>query len=140
MASSSTPPFGARDRKELPVLGGRDEGFTKRPYTRYSDLGTNPRPARIQAGRKKCGQVLINSNRADSTVLLYLRPTDGVYPLPKLLRLKGKAPVEIAVATERHAELLRRGADDRRRKSLHRTERYRRSSREPGLNVACGPR
>ena len=36
----------------------------------------------------------LNTNRADSTVLLFVRPTNGVYLEPKLLRLKGKSTIE----------------------------------------------
>ena len=37
--------------------------------------------------------LLINTNRPQSTVLLFLRPADGVYPAPTLLRLNGKSTV-----------------------------------------------
>ena len=36
----------------------------------------------------------LNTNRADSTVLLFVRPANGVYLEPKVLRLKGKSLVE----------------------------------------------
>jgi uncharacterized protein YfaS (alpha-2-macroglobulin family) len=36
----------------------------------------------------------LNTNRADSHVLLFVRPTNGVYLEPKLLRLKGKSTIE----------------------------------------------
>ncbi|WP_425614362.1 alpha-2-macroglobulin [Anatilimnocola sp. NA78] len=36
----------------------------------------------------------VNTDRADSTVLLFIRPTNGVYLPPKVLRLKGKSVVE----------------------------------------------
>ena len=37
---------------------------------------------------------MINTNRADGTVLLFVRPTNGVYLPPKVIRLKGKSTVE----------------------------------------------
>src|SRR4029079_3438252 len=36
----------------------------------------------------------LNTNRADSTLLLFLRPANGIYLEPKLLRLKGKSTIE----------------------------------------------
>ena len=44
-------------------------------------------------------RLLINTNRLDSTVLLFVRPVSSVYPKPQVLRLKGKSTlVEIGVA------------------------------------------
>jgi uncharacterized protein YfaS (alpha-2-macroglobulin family) len=39
-------------------------------------------------------RLLINTNHADSTVLLFLRPTNGVYVAPKVVRLRGNSAVE----------------------------------------------
>ena len=36
----------------------------------------------------------INTDRTDSTVLLFVRPTNGVYAPPKVIRLKGKTTIE----------------------------------------------
>jgi uncharacterized protein YfaS (alpha-2-macroglobulin family) len=36
----------------------------------------------------------LNTSRADSTVLLFVRPANGVYLPPKMLRLKGKSTIE----------------------------------------------
>jgi uncharacterized protein YfaS (alpha-2-macroglobulin family) len=36
----------------------------------------------------------INTDRTDSTVLLFTRPTNGVYQPPKVIRLKGKSTIE----------------------------------------------
>lgn len=36
----------------------------------------------------------INTDRTDSTVLLFTRPTNGVYQKPKVIRLKGKSTIE----------------------------------------------
>ena len=38
-------------------------------------------------------RLMINTNRANSTVLLFLRPTNGVYLPPKVLHLEGKSTV-----------------------------------------------
>ena len=39
-------------------------------------------------------KLLINTDTIDGTVLLFLRPTNGVYLPPKVIRLKGKSVVE----------------------------------------------
>jgi uncharacterized protein YfaS (alpha-2-macroglobulin family) len=38
--------------------------------------------------------LLVNNDQPDGTVLLFLRPTNGVYQAPKVLRLRGKSVVE----------------------------------------------
>ena len=43
----------------------------------------------------------INTDRADSTVLLFVRPSNGIYLPPKLLRLNGKSTVEDIVVVKR---------------------------------------
>jgi alpha-2-macroglobulin len=39
-------------------------------------------------------KLLVNTNKADSAVLLFVRPANGVYLAPKMLRLKGKSTQE----------------------------------------------
>jgi uncharacterized protein YfaS (alpha-2-macroglobulin family) len=39
-------------------------------------------------------KLMLNTNRADSAVLLFIRPANGVYLAPKLLTMKGKSVVE----------------------------------------------
>jgi hypothetical protein len=39
-------------------------------------------------------KLMINTNRTDSTVVLFLRPANGIYLPPKLIRLTGKSTVE----------------------------------------------
>jgi uncharacterized protein YfaS (alpha-2-macroglobulin family) len=43
----------------------------------------------------------VNTNRANSTVLLFVRPTNGVYQKPRVLRLKGKSVVEEIAVVKR---------------------------------------
>ncbi len=38
--------------------------------------------------------LMVNTNRTNSTVLLFVRPANGIYLKPKILRLKGKSAVE----------------------------------------------
>jgi len=43
----------------------------------------------------------LNTDRADSTVLLFLRPTNGVYLEPKVLRMRGKTMIEDIVVVQK---------------------------------------
>ncbi|MFO0881455.1 MAG: MG2 domain-containing protein [Gemmataceae bacterium] len=43
--------------------------------------------------------LLVNTDTIDGTVLLFVRPTNGVYLAPKLLRIKGKSTVEEIAVT-----------------------------------------
>ena len=49
--------------------------------------------ARLDAAINR-STLLINTNQVDSTVLLFVRPTNGVYLPPKVVRLRGKSTVE----------------------------------------------
>jgi uncharacterized protein YfaS (alpha-2-macroglobulin family) len=46
-------------------------------------------------------QLQINTDQADSTVLLFVRPTNGVYLPPKVIRLKGRTTVEAIEVVKR---------------------------------------
>jgi uncharacterized protein YfaS (alpha-2-macroglobulin family) len=64
---------------------------------RFNDLELIPDKREYQPGDTV--KLQINTNRADSTVLLFMRPINGVCPPPKLIKMKGKTMVEeIAVA------------------------------------------
>ena len=39
-------------------------------------------------------KLMINTNRADGTVLLFVRPAGGIYQPPKMIRMKGKSAIE----------------------------------------------
>ena len=43
---------------------------------------------------KAVANTLDNANKADATVVLFIRPTNGVYLPPKILRLGGKSALE----------------------------------------------
>ena len=45
--------------------------------------------------------LLINTNQLNATVLLFLRPTNGVYLPPKMVRIKGKSTVEEIAVTQK---------------------------------------
>ncbi|MCB9941131.1 MAG: alpha-2-macroglobulin [Planctomycetaceae bacterium] len=67
------------------------EGFDGRDY-RFNSLELIPDKAEYRAGDTV--KLQINTDRIGSTVLLFVRPANGVYLPPKLLRLRGKSTVE----------------------------------------------
>ncbi|WP_197490697.1 alpha-2-macroglobulin family protein [Planctomyces sp. SH-PL62] len=78
----------------LTVAGG---GFNGASY-RFGDLEIIPDKKEYKAGEKV--RLLINTDRADSTVLLFVRPLNGIYPVPSTFRMRGKTEtVELDVAT-----------------------------------------
>lgn len=73
------------------------QGFDGTPF-RFGDLELIPDKKEYSPGDKI--RLQINTERVDSTVLLFVRPSNGVYPAPKTIRLKGKSTtVEVDVAT-----------------------------------------
>ncbi len=72
------------------------EGFDGSGY-RFNDLELIPDKRDYQPGEKV--KLQINTDQPDSTVLLFVRPANGVYLPPQLIRLHGKSTVaEIEVA------------------------------------------
>jgi uncharacterized protein YfaS (alpha-2-macroglobulin family) len=88
------------DSKEHQIEGGyiftvRGEGFDGSQF-RFSSLELIPDKQDYAPGDMV--KLQINTDRVGSTVLLFLRPTNGVYLPPQVLRLKGKSTLhEIAV-------------------------------------------
>ncbi|OJW22558.1 MAG: hypothetical protein BGO49_00810 [Planctomycetales bacterium 71-10] len=73
------------------------QGFDGAPF-RFGDLELIPDKKEYKPGDKI--RLQINTERVDSTVLLFLRPSNGVYFAPKTIRLKGKSTtVDVDVAT-----------------------------------------
>jgi uncharacterized protein YfaS (alpha-2-macroglobulin family) len=72
----------------LTITGPRDDGAT----FRYSNLEVIPERKEYRPGETL--RLLINTNQPNSTVLLFLRPVNGVYLPPKIVRLNGKSTVE----------------------------------------------
>ncbi|MEZ6032742.1 MAG: MG2 domain-containing protein [Planctomycetaceae bacterium] len=74
------------------VRGPEDNGSDYR----FNDLELITEKKEYQPGEKV--RLQINTNKADSTVLLFVRPMNGLCPAPIVLRLKGKSSVqEIAI-------------------------------------------
>ena len=78
---------GARDRGRLPVRRSRARASTA-PRFRFNDLEIIPDKKEYQPGDTL--RLLINTNQVDSTVLLFVRPTNGVYLPPKVVHLRGQ--------------------------------------------------
>ena len=74
----------------------RGEGFDGREY-RFNDLELVVDKKHYQPGEKV--RLLINANQPGSTVLLFVRPVNGIYSKPEVLKLAGKSTVyELDVA------------------------------------------
>jgi len=88
------------DAKQHTIEGGylfvvRGQNFDGKEY-RFNDLELTTDKREYAPGDKV--KLLINTNRADGVVLLFVRPTNGVYQAPKVLRLQGKSiEQEVAV-------------------------------------------
>ncbi|MCI0639081.1 MAG: hypothetical protein L0Y70_08395, partial [Gemmataceae bacterium] len=74
----------------------RGEGFTAKSF-RFNDIELVPDRREYNPGDKV--QLMINTNKEGGVVLLFLRPTHGVYLAPKMIRLHGKTALdEVLVA------------------------------------------
>jgi hypothetical protein len=84
------------DAAEHTIEGGylftvRGQGFTGAGF-RFNHLELVADARAYQPGGKV--RLLINVDKADATVLLFLRPSNGSYLAPKVIRLSGKSTVE----------------------------------------------
>ncbi|HWE37145.1 MAG TPA: MG2 domain-containing protein, partial [Isosphaeraceae bacterium] len=59
---------------------------------RFGDLEVIPEKKEYQPGETL--RLQVNTNQVNSTVLLFVRPTNGVYLPPKVVHLRGKSTVE----------------------------------------------
>ncbi|MGQ9562323.1 MAG: alpha-2-macroglobulin family protein [Thermogutta sp.] len=74
------------------------ENLQAREDFRFNDLELIPDKPEYQPGEKV--QLQVNTNRRNGNVLLFVRPANGVYKAPALLRLEGKStivPIEVVV-------------------------------------------
>ncbi len=103
----------------LTIVG---EGFDGSKF-RFNDLEIVPEKTEYAPGEQV--QLQINTNRVGSTVLLFVRPSNGVYPAPKFLRLTGKSTHRAGRrARGRQAEFLRRSRDHLRSPRPHASLRH----------------
>ncbi|MDY7010244.1 MAG: MG2 domain-containing protein [Planctomycetota bacterium] len=84
------------DAKEHTIEGGyifciRGEGFDGSEF-RFNDIEILPDKGEYKPGEKV--RLMLNTNRAGSTILLFIRPSNGVYLPPKVLHLNGKSLTE----------------------------------------------
>jgi uncharacterized protein YfaS (alpha-2-macroglobulin family) len=77
------------------VFTVRGEGFDGADF-RFNHVELVPDKREYAPGEKV--RLMVNTDRADSTVLLFVRPSNGIYLPPQILRMKGKSTqVEIDV-------------------------------------------
>src|SRR5262249_288390 len=69
----------------------RGTGFDGSDF-RFNDIEITTDKREYAPGDKV--KLLVNVNKPDGTVLLFVRPTSGVYLAPKVIRLKGKSAEE----------------------------------------------
>ena len=84
------------DRKARVIEGGylfvvRGDGFDGQEF-RFNDIELVTEKREYAPGDKV--RLMINTNKADGAVLLFIRPTSGAYLPPKLIRLDGKSHLE----------------------------------------------
>ncbi|MEN6557330.1 MAG: MG2 domain-containing protein [Thermoguttaceae bacterium] len=88
---------GGRATKDDFIEGGsvftvRGEGFADGSQFRFNHLELVPDRREYAPGDKV--RLQINVDRVGGTVLLFVRPSNGVYLPPKLLRIEGKSAIE----------------------------------------------
>ncbi|MCA9096796.1 MAG: alpha-2-macroglobulin, partial [Planctomycetaceae bacterium] len=69
----------------------RGEGFDGKEF-RFNELELITDKKEYKPGDKV--RLMINTDRTGGTVALFIRPQNGVYPLPKIIHLDGKSTVE----------------------------------------------
>ncbi|HEY3964749.1 MAG TPA: MG2 domain-containing protein [Planctomycetaceae bacterium] len=84
------------DAKEHTIEGGyvfvvRGDDFNGREF-RFNDIELVTDKREYAPGDKV--RLMINTNRAGGAVVLFLRPSNGIYLPPKIIRLEGKSTVE----------------------------------------------
>ena len=84
-----------KDKAGHSIEGGyvfvvRGEGFDGKEF-RFNDIEIISDKKEYQAGETI--ELMVNTERKDSTVALFVRPTNGVYLPPKIIRVDGKSTV-----------------------------------------------
>ncbi len=79
-----------REGAALTRITGSDDVATGNDF-RFDDLELVLDKSAYKPGDR--ARLLINTNHADSTIALFVRPANGIYTRPKLIRLKGKSTV-----------------------------------------------
>ena len=76
----------------------RGEGFDGKDF-RFNDIELTPDKREYEPGEKV--KLMINTEQADSTVLLFVRPANGVYKPPELISIDGKSAVREILVTKK---------------------------------------
>jgi uncharacterized protein YfaS (alpha-2-macroglobulin family) len=95
--------FKVTDAKKNTIEGGYvflviGEGFDSKSF-RFNDIELITDRKEYAPGEKV--KLAINVNKTDGTVVLFARPTNGIYVAPKVLRLKGKSIEEELTVVQR---------------------------------------
>src|SRR5258708_2636235 len=92
------------DAKEHTIEGGyvfvvRGDGFDGREF-RFHDIELLTDKTGYAPGDTV--RLSINTNRAGGAVVLFLRPSNGIYLPPKIIRLEGKSTIEEVAVVQQH--------------------------------------
>ena len=84
------------DAKNHQIEGGyvfiiRGEGFNGKDF-RFNDVEITTDKKEYAAGDKV--KLMVNTNRDNAAVLLFVRPSNSIYLAPKLVRLNGKSTIK----------------------------------------------
>lgn len=95
--------YSVTDAKNHTIEGGylfnvRGENFTGKEY-RFNDIELITQKREYRDGDKI--ELMINTNRSDAVVALFLRPVNGVYLPPRIVRMKGKSTVQTIDVTKK---------------------------------------
>jgi uncharacterized protein YfaS (alpha-2-macroglobulin family) len=95
--------FKLTDSRNHTIEGGylfvvRGQGFDGKDL-RFNDIELITDKKEYAPGDKV--KLLINTNRTDGVVLLFVRPTNGIYQLPRIIRLHGKSTQEEIAVVKR---------------------------------------
>jgi uncharacterized protein YfaS (alpha-2-macroglobulin family) len=95
--------FRLTDTKKHTIEGGylfvvRGKGFDGSDY-RFNDLELITDKREYAPGENV--RLMINTNKEDGVVLLFIRPTNGVYLAPKVIRLQGKSTQELVAVVKK---------------------------------------
>jgi len=74
------------------------KGFDGKDF-RFNEIELIPDSKESAPGDKV--RLMINTDRADTTVVLFVRPANGIYPVPKIVRMEGKSTVEEIAVTKK---------------------------------------
>ena len=95
--------YNLKDKAGHKIEGGyvfvvRGEGFDGKEF-RFNDIEIITDKKEYKPG--EIIELMINTEREDSTVALFVRPTNGIYLKPKIINIKGKSTVAEIKVTQK---------------------------------------